>query len=283
MDWALYQSEEQELFLSIVCEGGFAMPGLGIFAWFSYPLPISERLARIRRAGFDAVSLWWGGEEKEKAEQPGMARRLGLDIDHIPAPIDGCGELWLDNLNGEDYLKTLLACIDDCQTHQIPTVVVHVARLSVQSPLTILGLERVKRLTERAEKQNVRLALENTNCIPHLDRIFEEIPSEHLGFCYDTGHERLLCPSVDCLTRYGHRLFAVHLSDNFGDGDTHLLPRDGDTDWAGVKEKLLKAKPLRYWTAEVDFDRADPRSRAYGALSADQFLSAARERLSQLL
>ncbi len=35
------------------------MTKFGIFAWFSYPLPIEDRLQMIKQAGFDATSLWW--------------------------------------------------------------------------------------------------------------------------------------------------------------------------------------------------------------------------------
>ncbi len=30
---------------------------------------------------------------------------------------------------------------------------------------------------------------------------------------------------------YGNKLFAVHLDDNCGDDDTHLLSYDGDINW----------------------------------------------------
>jgi len=33
-------------------------------SWFSYDLPIGERLQLIKDAGFDATGLWWDGEDK---------------------------------------------------------------------------------------------------------------------------------------------------------------------------------------------------------------------------
>ena len=36
-----------------------SMKGLSIFSWFSYPLPLQERLELIKNAGFDATALWW--------------------------------------------------------------------------------------------------------------------------------------------------------------------------------------------------------------------------------
>lgn len=34
------------------------MAKLGVYSWFSYPLPIEERLKIIKQAGFDATSLY---------------------------------------------------------------------------------------------------------------------------------------------------------------------------------------------------------------------------------
>ncbi|MHC1746973.1 MAG: TIM barrel protein [Cellulosilyticaceae bacterium] len=69
------------------------------------------------------------------------------------------------------------------------------------------------------------------NSTKHLNYIFANIQSERLDFCYDSGHEYYNHPETDCLSRYGDKLFAVHLDDNFGDDDTHLLPFDGAVDW----------------------------------------------------
>ncbi len=60
----------------------------------------------------------------------------------------------------------------------------HITRLSPRPEVTKLGLSRVKRLTELAEKEKVFLALENLDSIQRLDYIFNEISSKYLGFCY---------------------------------------------------------------------------------------------------
>lgn len=78
-------------------------------------------------------------------------------------------------------------------------------------------------------------------------------------------------------------LIAVHLDDNFGDHDTHLLPYDGTVDWGSVKDKLTKCKPIRYLTLEVDFNPKHEKSRIYESLSAGEFLSLAYERAASLL
>ena len=131
---------------------GISMPGTGIFSWFSYQLPLQQRLQMIKRAGFDAVSLWWGDEFGDKNCQPEMARKLGLDIDYVHAPCSNPNDLWTDGLNGDDYLRTILSCIGDCKRHGIPTVVMHITRLSSKPEITQTGLERIRRMVDSAEK-----------------------------------------------------------------------------------------------------------------------------------
>jgi L-ribulose-5-phosphate 3-epimerase len=49
-----------------------------IFSWFSFNLPLEERLRTIRQAGFDATILWWDGDDRH--DQPELARRMGLTV-----------------------------------------------------------------------------------------------------------------------------------------------------------------------------------------------------------
>jgi sugar phosphate isomerase/epimerase len=252
----------------------------GIFSWFSFDFPIQRRLQMIRNAGFEAVSLWWGDENRQ--HQPDMARRLGLELDNVHAPFPDANRLWMDGLDGEDYLNTLLTCVSDCAQHDIPTVVVHITGFTSPPEITRIGVERVKRLVGFAEDKKVRLAFENLNFLQHLDYIFEHITSDYLGFCYDSGHENCFHPSADCLSRYGSKLFAVHLDDNPGNLDTHLLPYDGTVNWEGVKRKLKQCRDIRYLTLEVDFNTNHEASRIYRNLSADEYLALAYEKSANL-
>lgn len=215
-----------------------------------------------------------------------MARKIGLDIDNVHAPADNPEDLWRDSLRGEDYLAALISCVEDCRIHTIPTVVIHITSLSPKAPPSAIGLERIKTLVDRAQKEQVFIALENMGEISHLDHIFENIDSEWLGFCYDSGHEHLIYPKYpagELLNRYGDKLLAVHLNDNFARGDTHLLPFDGRIDWAKVVEALSKCKKLPYLTLEADFERSHEESSMYEGLSAEEFLASAYGKLSHLM
>jgi hypothetical protein len=41
-----------------------SIPIPGIFSWFGYDLPISERFQKVKAASFKRVSIWLGEEEE---------------------------------------------------------------------------------------------------------------------------------------------------------------------------------------------------------------------------
>ncbi|MDR0896997.1 MAG: sugar phosphate isomerase/epimerase [Oscillospiraceae bacterium] len=252
------------------------MPRLGMFAWFSYELPIEKRLQLIQEAGFDAVSLWWG--EELRLAHPALARQMGLAIDNIHTPFERPNNLWLDGAAGDAYLATLMQCVWDCAALSIPTMVIHPGSMRNFVPVSQIGLDRIAKLVHEAEKNGVNLAFENLGFLDHLEAVLAAFSSKRVGFCFDSGHEHFNHPDAHCLAKYGSRLFAVHLDDNFGDNDTHLLPFDGSVNWPEIAHDLATARPLSYLTLEVDFNRQHEKAAAYTTLSAAKYLARAYER-----
>lgn len=94
--------------------------------------------------------------------------------------------------------------------------------------------------------RGVRICLENLFDVPEpeltaaWDRLFSRYPPSFLGICFDAGHgfitwrERM--PAI--VRRYRDRIFAVHLHDNCGAMDAHLLPGEGQIPWDGLMAAL---------------------------------------------
>jgi sugar phosphate isomerase/epimerase len=216
---------------------------LGIFSWFGFLLPVGERLQLIRKAGFDAVTVWWedeiGYEGGEREKVPDMIRDLGLELENMHVPFEGCNAFWSDSrVDRDDMLKKHLEWIRDCERHGIPTLVMHVTDGDVVPDPNPYGLAVLKQLVRAAEDSGVAIAIENTRRQDEfLPYIFSEIQSGHLGLCYDSSHDRLLGRELSwLLQRYGDRLLSTHLSDNDGIGDRHWLPGEGDLDWTRITE-----------------------------------------------
>jgi sugar phosphate isomerase/epimerase len=248
-----------------------------MFAWFGYDLPIRERLQIIKDAGFDAAALWWGKEICPIQQQAVLARNISLDIDNIHAPFDNPNSLslWLDGTEGDDYLAVLMRCVADCAELHIPTVVIHLVRQSSYAPLSQIRLDRIAKLVSEAEKSGVNLAFENLKYLDHLDSVLSAFSSERVGFCFDSGHEHMNHPDAHLLRKYSSRLFAVHLDDNLGGDDTHLLPFDGSVNWRDVVLDLAAAKPLPYLTLEVDFNRKHEKAAMYNEMPAVEYVARA--------
>lgn len=256
------------------------MSKVGIFSWFSYPVAMEERMRLIKKTGFDAVSLWWGAEDRY--DRPTAARKFGLEIDNVHAPFMGGNSLWFEETEGDKYLKMLMSCVEDCNRYEIETVVIHATGFMDVPVVTQVGIDRIGELVLLAEKRGVNLAFENLNRLEHLDYILKNFTSEKVGFCYDSGHENCYHPDAMCLNKYGNRLMAIHLDDNMGDADSHLLPFDGNARWNNILKDLKNSRDLKYLTLEVDFSRGHKCSEIYKELSAQEFLRLAFEKVKMI-
>lgn len=83
--------------------------------------------------------------------------------------------------------------------------------------------------------------------IERIDRINEKYKAEVLGFCFDTGHAKLVGIDFEnFITKLGHRLKVLHIHDNDGVGDLHQIPFSftknreniASTDWGGFVKGL---------------------------------------------
>lgn len=221
------------------------MRDIGIFNWFGYRIPISERAALIKAAGFSHVMLWWGDEYLEydspKEAHPALFRNAGLEIASVHLPFAGVNNLWLDNADGERIFHYLLNCLEGCAKYQLPVAVLHVSSGSAPPPFSDVGIRRFQALADLAASSGIWLALENLQRLEYLDYVFARVESDALAFCYDSGHDLLYASaSYLMIDMYGDKLKAVHLHDNEGVFDDHLLPGQGRVEWPLVKAKLDK-------------------------------------------
>lgn len=211
-----------------------------IFDYFGYEVPYKERYQIIKSAGFDGVLLYWSDEfgNVEYEHNPELARNEGLFVENIHTSFDNINDFWLDNMNGNDITHYLLQCVEDCNEHEIPTMIVHITSGENPPKANMIGINRLRQITERAEQQGVNVALENLRNIENLRHVFDHINSNRLGFCFDSGHQNYRSKNTDLLSMYGDRLMAIHLHDNDESADQHRMPFDGNTNWDVVMKKL---------------------------------------------
>jgi sugar phosphate isomerase/epimerase len=99
-----------------------------------------------------------------------------------------------------------------------------------------------------AEQLGFKLLLENvyeTN--PDVHRaIFDSIPSDALGFCFDIGHHHVFgkSPLKEWVDTLSDKIMELHLHDNHGAEDSHLAVTKGNADFKGLFQ-FIGEKGLR--------------------------------------
>jgi len=259
------------------------MTKISIFPLFEPDLPAQEKYQLIKNARFDAVNIYWGDEDKH--EQVKAAKEYGLTIDCVHSANDNANSIWEEGAGGDERKNVLISCVEDCARYNIPTIVIHLTGFPTYPPVTELGLQRLGEIIQFAGQKNVKIAFENLWTFEHLDAVFEGFPSPNVGFCYDTGHENLN-QHKDCLAAYGHRLFTLHINDNFSDGfDAHVLPFDGTIEWDEIMARLNQCKKVDFFTLEIyKLDSGThEKSCIYKDRTAEEFLGMAYQRAVKLL
>ena len=143
-----------------------------------------------------------------------------------------------------------------------------------QGPL-IRSEDALSEIVTACDEINVRIALEN---LPpdHLTCEAEELmsvvtafPADRVGVCLDTGHANIAGTLHSLMDTVSSRIITVHLHDNDGSGDQHLVPGGGTIDWQAVRSALDSSPyegPLMF---EVD------RPGAYSEMMIDVMKTAA--------
>ena len=123
-------------------------------------------------------------------------------------------------------------------------------------------------LSDTAEKAGIVLVLEpltflETTAVETLDdlgTVLDGVGSRHLAAMLDTGHlnvtaRALALDPIGYLTahldRLGDRIQHLHIDDNHGDLDAHLLPGDGDFDFPAAYAALRNAGYHGWVSAEL--------------------------------
>jgi sugar phosphate isomerase/epimerase len=120
------------------------------------------------------------------------------------------------------------------------------------------NVESLRELLAHADGGPTTICLENGHSAAELNRLIDGVGRTGLGICFDTGHLNVaLTKSPETAESFGGfvaeagaRLKALHLADNDGSGDQHLMPCErGTVDWSAVMRGLADIGfdgPLNY-------------------------------------
>lgn len=229
------------------------MKKVGIYTGFSRHIPLETRLQAIKRAGFTTVCLNFEKEltntETEWENQLKLAQKYTLPVEAVHLTGSFANALWSDDAtHAINQIENEICRISKLN---LRVGVLHVTwGLIPPNNPTRKALENFLKIAEIAEKHNVKIAFENSVSAKHVRFVLDNIKSNNFGFCYDSGHENAFTPETDFLSIYGERLFAMHLHDNDGKNDMHLLPftNKGTINW---QEKVSLLKQSELWNNSI--------------------------------
>ena len=243
-----------------------------------------DALDKIRTAGFDAV-FGVTNDAKTVCDMREKCEKLGLSLESLHAPFRGINDFWLSGLAYRGLRDGIKASIDAAAAAGVPVVVVHVSSGWFPPPICDIGFARFDDLVEYAIARGVKIAFENLRKLGNLAVILErykKIPN--VGFCYDCGHEHCYTETVHFLDIYGARTLCTHIHDNLGrnkedkwkDADLHLMPFDGDIDYADMMARMRRFGYNGTLTLEIT------KGGDYAEKSDEEYLAIAYERVKKI-
>ena len=132
-------------------------------------------------------------------------------------------------------------------------------------PETVLDLQvkALRALTTHLQGTDTAICLENVSAAPEagdLLRIIEATGDDHLGICLDTGHLNMASgDQAGFIRAAGAHLKALHLADNEGQSDQHLMPYGkGTVDWAIVVHELRQLPYEALFNLEIPGENRAP-------------------------
>ncbi len=206
----------------------------------------------LAELGFDAVFTESAHGDVEAFAN--VAQKAGLYYECVHGPYKGINNIWLDNEAGEQMLKSLCDCVDNCHHANVPKMVVHLSSGNTPPRMNDLGFARFDKLVEHAVKKGVTLAFENQRKLANIAYIFETYHDvDAVRFCWDVGHEGVFADGREYMPLFGHKLVYTHIHDNFSQpgGDLHMVPFDGNIDYSKVVKHLKNANYTGTLTLEV--------------------------------
>ena len=129
-----------------------------------------------------------------------------------------------------------------CEYLECPVLVIHPYFCTDREKEKKINLDMYRNMIPAAKKYGIKLCLENMWWAPegrvtvaacgdaseacwYIDALNEEAGEDVFGYCLDVGHATLTCRDIRQEIRtLGHRLIALHIHDNDGQNDLHLIP-----------------------------------------------------------
>lgn len=203
---------------------------------------LEPRMTLIKSIGFDGIFIWQDEDNYRIQEVVTAARNHGLDVETMHLRFEGCNHLWLDDQEGRDYVDNIILGVYQAASLHIPTIIMHTVAKDIHPEVSELGLQRLRLILNVCESYHINLAIENIRELKYIDQVFSSHQSPFLKMCFDSGHTNCFAYQLEDVSfdRYASYLHCIHLHDNLGDFDAHLIPFSGTIDFKMIARELKR-------------------------------------------
>lgn len=212
-----------------------------------------QTIDAIEESGFRNVFIQWYDKDFEvsQLEQYNYVKSKGLNIIFAHLGYKDLNNIWLDNEIGVSLVNKYLRNIDEIYSLGINMVVMHLANGYDAPRFNKLGLSRFKKICDYALEKNIKVAFENTKIPGYQEYILDNIDNSNVGICFDSGHYHCHFKDNYDFKRFYDKIICIHIHDNHGEFDEHLLPGDGNINFDQVFNGLKIANYNSYLTLEL--------------------------------
>ena len=248
----------------------------GISFYYGYDSNFKNRAKLIKEAGFDSVLVYY---DENISEIVYHINQQGLEIDALHLPYKNeVNKIWQEQECSKEYLEKLLKGIDFAHKNGIDCVVLHITSSNYPPEKNINGINFINKLLQKCEQYNIYLCLENLRRLDYLNYIYDNCCNRYLAFCFDTGHAHAFTKNS---STFPHQILSkslkcVHLHDNDGNDDLHLMPFDGNIKWDRIVEYINKYSIDR----RISLELHEKAVLLHGNLSEDKFLKICYDKIT---
>lgn len=189
--------------------------------------------------------------ERGNVEESGRQFRAFLEKENFTmtqghlCPVRICSE--------KDAVERLYEWLRLYEAVGIENAVLHCDSMAARNDLTTEeiyahNIAVLKRVQERTRGMRIRICLENLTRIcrdaESLLAILDQLEEDRFGICLDTGHLNMCTQGHgEFIRKAGHRLHALHIADNEGERDQHMMPFGrGTVDFSEVVDALREVE-----------------------------------------
>lgn len=235
----------------------------GLFTCGYQRYPLEKAFADAKRFGYDYIELWGGyphafagdWSRETTAQIRALTDRYGIAVEcftpeHNGYPYNymmGNEAQWERSMH---YLEDAIRITAEIGAEKMLFSAGHAGYEASDAEIGRRLERSLRRLTDFAEKKGVLLLLEpltiyesNTICsLRDLERALGMVESPHLAGMVDfavpftTGE-----PAAEYVHRLGERFQYLHIIDNDGSSDSHILPGDGNMPLGAILREIREA------------------------------------------